>query len=259
MRENRMKRLLREGKAAVGSVISLPDLFVAEIMAGMGFDFLLIDTEHTPFTITELQNVLIALRPTDSTIIVRAAWNDLVMVKQILDVGAEGVIIPWVNTPAEAKRAVAAARYPPVGVRGYGPRRASRLIANPADYVRRANDEVLVIGQIETTTAIENLDGILTTPGLDAIMIGPADLAASLGHIQDLMNPAVDAAIGRVLAKCKEHRVPFGMFTGTLERARQWVSQGGQIATVGGDVPFLLAAATQGKKDIDALKAEFGG
>jgi 2-keto-3-deoxy-L-rhamnonate aldolase RhmA len=133
MRENRMKRMLREGKAAVGSVVSLPDLFVAEIMAGMGFDFLLIDTEHTPFTITELQNVLIALRPTDSTIIVRAAWNDLVMVKQILDVGAEGVIIPWVNTPEEARRAVAAARYPPVGVRGYGPRRASRLIANPAD------------------------------------------------------------------------------------------------------------------------------
>src|ERR1041384_7888292 len=94
------------------------------------------------------------------------------------------------------------------------------------------------------------------SPGLDAIMIGPSDLAASLGHIHELLNPAVDEAIGRVLAKCKEHGVPFGMFTGTLERARQWVSQGGQIATVGGDVQFMLAAATQAKKDIDALKAE---
>jgi 2-keto-3-deoxy-L-rhamnonate aldolase RhmA len=183
----------------------------------------------------------------------------VVMIKQILDVGAEGVIVPWVNTPEEAKRAVSAARYPPTGIRGYGPRRASRLSASPAEYVRRANDEILVIGQIETRTAMENLDGILSTPGLDAIMIGPADLAASLGHVQDLMNPAVDEAIGRVLAKCKEHRVPFGMFTGTLERTRQWVSQGGLIATVGGDVPFLLAAAAQAKQDIDALKAEIAG
>jgi 2-keto-3-deoxy-L-rhamnonate aldolase RhmA len=254
MRENRVKRLLRSGKTAVGSVISLPDPFVAEIMAGIGFDFLLIDTEHTPITISELQTLLIALRTTESTILVRAPWNDVVMIKQILDVGAEGVIAPWVNTPEEAQRAVAAARYPPVGIRGYGPRRAARLSSSPAEYVRRANEEILVIGQIETLTAVENLDGILSTPGLDAIMIGPADLAASMGHIHDLMNPEVDGMIEHVLRKCKEHSVPFGMFTGTLERARQWVSQGAQIATVGGDVPFLLAGAAAAKQEIEGLK-----
>src|SRR6266849_126002 len=111
MRENRVKRMVRAGKAAIGSVISLPDPFIAEVMAGVGFDFLLIDTDHCPITISELQGILIALRPTESTILVRAAWNDVVMIKQILDVGAEGVIVPWVNTPEEAKRAVAAARY----------------------------------------------------------------------------------------------------------------------------------------------------
>jgi len=247
MRENRVKQLLKAGKPAIGSIVSLPDMFVAEVMAGIGFDFLLIDTEHAPVTINELQTLLIALRGTESTIIVRAAWNDLVMVKQILDVGAEGVIIPWVNTPEEARRAVAAARYPPVGVRGVGPRRAGRLSSSPAEYIRKANDEILLIGQIETATAVENLDGILSTPGLDAIMVGPADLAASMGHLHDLNNPAVDAMIGRILQKCQEHKVPFGMFTGTLERARQWVSQGGLIATVGGDLAFVVNGATRPK------------
>jgi 2-keto-3-deoxy-L-rhamnonate aldolase RhmA len=256
MRENRVKQLLKAGKPAIGSIVSLPDLFVAEVMAGVGFDFLLIDTEHAPVTISELQTLLIALRGTESTIIVRAAWNDVVMVKQILDVGAEGVIIPWVNTPEEARRAVAAARYPPVGVRGLGPRRAGRLSSSPAEYVRKANDEILLIGQIETTTAVENLDGILSTPGLDAIMVGPGDLAASMGHIHELNTPAVDAMIGRILQKCKEHHVPFGMFTGSLERARQWVSQGGLIATVGGDLTFVVNGAAEAKRQIDALKQE---
>ena len=127
MRENRVKRLLKAGKPAIGTVISLPDPFTAEVLAGFGFDFLLVDTEHSPVTISELQSILIALRSAESTIIVRAAWNDIVMIKQILDVGAEGVIVPWVNTPEEAQRAVAAARYPPIGLRGYGPRRAARL------------------------------------------------------------------------------------------------------------------------------------
>ncbi len=256
MSDNRMKCLLKEGKAVVGSAISLPDQFVAEVMASVGFDFLVIDTEHCPITISELQNILIALRPTESTIIVRAAWNDVVMIKQILDVGAEGIVAPWVNSAEEAKQAVAAAKYPPEGIRGCGPRRAARLSASSAEYFAKANDNILVLGQIETVQAVENLDGILQVDGLDGIMVGPADLACSMGYIHDMGNPAVDEMIGRILGKCKEHGVPFGMFTGTMERARKWIKRGGQIATVGSDVGFIVEGATRTKKEIDELLSE---
>jgi 2-keto-3-deoxy-L-rhamnonate aldolase RhmA len=251
MRENRVKQKLAAGQPVIGSVISLPDPFVAELLAGAGVDFLLVETEHSPLTISELQTVLIGLHPTESTVIVRAAWNDMVMIKQILDVGAEGLIIPWVNTAEEARRAVAAAKYPPAGIRGCGPRRAARLSANREDYFARANEQTLVLGQIETIQAVDHLDEILATEGLDGIMVGPADLACSMGYLQDLANPAVDEMIAHILGKCQEHGVPFGMFTGTLERARKWIDRGGQIATVGGDVPYLLEGIARTRQALD--------
>ncbi len=256
MRDNRVKCLLKEGKAVVGSVISLPDPFVAEVMASVGFDFIIIDTEHCPITINELQNILIALRPTESTIIVRAAWNDVVMIKQILDVGAEGIIVPWVNSDEEAKQAVAAAKYPPLGIRGCGPRRAARFSASRDEYLAKANDNILVLGQIETVQAVENLDAILQVDGLDGIMVGPADLACSMGYIHDLENSAVDEMIGHILCKCKEKGVHFGMFTGTMEKARKWIKRGGQIATAGSDVGFIVEGSARTKTEIDELLSE---
>ena len=256
MRDNRIKKLLSEGKAVIGSAISLPDPFVAEVIGKVGFDFLIIDTEHCPITISELQNVLIGLHPTESVIIVRAAWNDVVMIKQILDVGAEGVVVPWVNSAEEARRAVAAAKYPPLGIRGCGPRRAARLSASSAEYFVKANDNILVLGQIETVQAVENLDEMLQVEGLDGIMVGPADLACSMGYIHDMQNPAVDDMIGRILNKCKEHKVPFGMFTGTMENARKWISRGGQIATVGSDVGFIAEGAAAALEEINELLSQ---
>ena len=250
MRANPVKSRIAAGEPAIGSVVSLPEPFVAEMMGAAGFDFIIVDLEHAPLSIHQLQTALIAMRPTESTLIVRAPWNDPVAVKQILDVGAEGVIFPWVNNRAECEQAVAAARYPPEGIRGWGPRRAIRIHGGAADYARTANENVLVLCQIEQGEAVERLDEILTTPGLDGIMIGPADLAWSLGYGHDMENPAVEAAIQRVLDKCREHGVPFGMFTQTAERARKWIGRGGLIATVGGDTAFIDAGIAQAKRDI---------
>ncbi|MDP6356372.1 MAG: aldolase/citrate lyase family protein [Planctomycetota bacterium] len=253
MRENRVKAILKEGKATIGSGISLPDPFVAEVMGQVGFDFLIIDLEHSPLTTSELQTIFIALRDSQSTKIVRSPWNDPVWVKRILDLGAEGIIFPWISSREECEQAVASTKYPPVGIRGWGPRRAARLSNDAGEYFAKANDNILVFAQIENSGAVGNLDEILSTPGLDGIMIGPADLSASYGHLMDRDHQEVQDAMNLVLEKCKEHKVPFGLFSGTLELAQYWIERGGQIATVGGDVGFMESAAAQARKDIDAL------
>jgi 2-keto-3-deoxy-L-rhamnonate aldolase RhmA len=251
-----MKERLRAGHTVVGSTLSLPDPFVAEVMGAAGFDFLIIDMEHCPLSIHQLQTLLIGARAGGSPLIVRAPWNDPVWVKQILDVGADGVILPWVNSRAECEAAIAAARYPPEGIRGFGPRRGARLAGGPKEYARTANDRILALAQIERAEAVDRLDEILTTPGLDGIMVGPADLAISMGYLNDLDNPAVEAAIRRILEACQRHGVPFGMFTGSAEKARKWVGLGGRIATVGGDLPFIDAGIVQAKREIAAMLAD---
>lgn len=253
MRENTTKRKLREGRAVIGSVLSLPDPFVAEIMGQAEFDFLLIDMEHCPLSVDQLQTMLVGARPTPSTILVRAPWNDPVAVKQILDVGAEGIILPWINSREECEAAVAAAKYPPEGIRGFGPRRAQRLAGGIMAYAAGANDQVMVLAQIERVEAVERLDEILTTPGLDGIMVGPADLALSMGHRSDLDHPEVEAAIQRTLDACLRHQVPFGMFTGTFEKARKWIGRGGRIATIGGDLAFIDAGIALTKRQAAEL------
>jgi len=255
MPQNRMKEKLRGGQAVIGSAVTLAEAFVSEMMGAAGFDFLLIDMEHVPLTVRDVQSILIAAGRTESTLVVRAPWNDPVAVKQILDVGAEGVIFPWINTRAECEAAVAAAKYPPAGIRGYGPRRAARRDGAEA-YRRSANDQVLVLAQIERIEAVGRLDEILPTPGLDGIMIGPADLALSMGHLNDMENPEVETAIRRTLEACLRHDVPFGIFSGTAEKARKWIGLGGQIATVGGDTSFIDAGIAQAKREIARILEE---
>ncbi|MDA0841272.1 MAG: aldolase/citrate lyase family protein [Planctomycetota bacterium] len=253
MRENKVKSILKKGKATIGSCISLPDPFAAEVMGQIGFDFLIIDLEHSPLTTSELQTIFIALRDSPSTKIVRTPWNDPVWVKRILDLGAEGIIFPWISSKAECQQAVASTKYPPAGNRGWGPRRAVRINGGAEEYFAKANDNILVFAQIENSSAVANLDGILSTPGLDGIMIGPADLSASYGHLMDRGHQEVQDAMNQILKKCQEHKVPFGLFSGTLELAQYWIERGGQIGTIGGDVGFMESAAVQAKKDADAL------
>src|ERR1700761_2227018 len=193
MRDNRTKRIMLSGGLALGVSVTVPDPFVTEVVGGAGFDFVLIDAEHSPIAIDQLQMMLIALRSSQSTVLVRPAANDPTLVKQILDLGAEGLVVPEVDDAASCAVAVAAARYPPAGRRGFGPRRAARLEGGRPAYLARADEEVAVLVMVESADAVAGIDALLQTPGLDGIMVGPADLAVSMGHLDDLNHPDVGA------------------------------------------------------------------
>jgi 2-keto-3-deoxy-L-rhamnonate aldolase RhmA len=239
MRDNRTKQAMLGGGLALGVSLTVPDPFVSEIVGAADFDFVMIDTEHSPIAIDQLQIMLIALRSSLSTTLVRPAANDPVLIKQILDLGAEGLIVPEVDDAASCAAAVAAARYPPRGRRGFGPRRAARLDGGRQAYLARADEEVAVLVMIESAAAVASIDAILKTPGLDGIMVGPADLAASMGHLGDPSHADVRAAIVEVRDACERHRVPFGIFAATEQAAREWAAEGARFMTIGADTQFL--------------------
>ena len=196
-----LKRRLRDGATALGAWLSIADPAVAEIMAGAGFDYILIDTEHAPWSLESLQTTLLAFRGMPTVPIVRVPWNDQVHVKQALDVGADGVLAPMVRSAAEARALVAAAKYPPDGIRGFGPRRASDYGRNIDAYVTGANAATIVIPQIEDVGAAEAIDEILAVPGVDALCIGPNDLSGSAGVLRQHDHPVVRGAIDRILKR----------------------------------------------------------
>jgi 2-keto-3-deoxy-L-rhamnonate aldolase RhmA len=225
--------------------LTVTDPFVAEIIGAAALDFVMIDTEHAPVNAETLQALLIALRTSQATSLVRVAANDQTVIEQALDLGAEGVIVPDVTDRASCSAAVAAARYSPAGTRGFGPRRAARLEGGRTAYLTQADDETLVIVMIEHVDAIANLTEILTTPGLDGILVGPADLAVSMGKLRDPGHQEVTAEIGKVLAECRRSSVPFGIFAAAEPAARDWVAQGAVFILVGGDVQFLDAGVNR--------------
>jgi 2-keto-3-deoxy-L-rhamnonate aldolase RhmA len=239
MRDNRTKRIMLSGGLALGVSVTVPDPFVTEVVGGAGFDFVLIDAEHSPIGIDQLQMMLIALRSSESTVLVRPAANDPALAKQILDLGAEGLVVPEVDDAASCAAAVAAARYPPLGRRGFGPRRAARLEGGRPAYLARADEEVAVLVMIESAAAVASIDAILKTPGLDGIMVGPADLAVTMGHLSELGHPDVRAAIVSVRDACERHSVPFGIFAATEQAAREWSAAGARFMTVGADTQFI--------------------
>lgn len=247
MRDNSLLRTFREGGRAAAAFVTVPDPFLAEVQAGAGLDALIVDTEHAPMNPEQLQNVLIATAHGPATVLVRVAANDETLIGRALDLGAEGIVVPGVGTQAECRLAVQAARYPPQGARGFGPRRAARLHGERADYVRRANDEVAVLVMIESIGAVRAIEEIVQVPGLSGIFIGTADLAVSMGHLNDLGNPAVDAAAASVGKAALRHGLPFGVATGSEEAAKRWYERGAQLVTLGSDLQYIDAgiAATR--------------
>ncbi|MGI8554019.1 MAG: HpcH/HpaI aldolase family protein [Dehalococcoidia bacterium] len=179
MRPNRIRQLWQEGKPAIGGWCGIPSSFATEIMAHQGFDWLCVDLQHGIVDYQVAVTMLQAISTTETMPIVRVPWNDPAWIMKVLDAGAYGVIIPLVNTKAEAEAAVAACRYPPVGIRSSGPARA--IYYGGRDYQEHANEEILCICMIETKQGIANLDEICSVPGLDAVYIGPADLSLALG------------------------------------------------------------------------------
>lgn len=248
MRQNRAKRLLQEGKTVVGGWVCSSDPTTAEVVADVGLDFVVIDTEHAAQSALSLQANLMALKDTGATAIVRVLWNDFVRVKQALDLGAEGIVFPWVNTLEEAEQAVRSTRYPPDGVRGFGPRRAHRYADSSLEYYNEAGDNILVLCQTETREALENAEAIASLEGVDALMIGPADLSINLGVPLDWTCEKFLAAVRQVRQATEAAGKAFGVITSGPELAKRWLAEGARVLITGAD-HALLKMMTQATLD----------
>ena len=250
LERNAFKHALAQGRLQIGLWSSLCSNMAAEIIADSGFDWILFDTEHSPNEIPGLMSQLQAAARGTATPVVRAAWNDAVLLKRILDIGAQAVLIPFVQNAEEARRAVAATRYPPAGIRGTaGSARGSRY-GREKDYLKKANAEMCVLVQAETTTALDQLEAIAKVDGIDGVFIGPSDLAASLGHIGDMQHPTVQKAIEDAGRRLKAVGKPAGILTANEEEARRYISWGYTFVAVGADVGLLARSA-------DALAKKF--
>ena len=238
MRSSRLPEALRNRRPAIGSAHMISDVTVSELLRNVDLDFVLVDTQHVALSVESLQRMVIALRPTELSVLVRVASNDPVRIGQALDVGATGVIVPMVNSADEARGAVDAARYPPEGRRSWGPSRRATG-GDALDYAREANGEVVVLAQVETALAVDNLDEILSVQGLSGIMVGPADLAISLGYSDDRANSEVEKVFVSIRDRCLERDVPFGFFTSTPEQATHWIGEGSLVTTCSSDTDLV--------------------
>ena len=241
---NEFKHAIRAGKQQVGLWVSLANAYSAEIVAGSGFDWLLLDGEHSPNDPTTLVSQLQAVQPYPVSAIVRPAWNDKVLIKRYLDIGTQGFLIPYVGNEREAAEAVAAIRYPPRGIRGVaGTTRASRY-GRVADYAKRAEEELCLLVQVETREGLDNLDAIAKVDGVDGVFIGPADLAAGLGHLGEQQHPQVQSAIQDAIKRIRSHGKPAGILATDEASTRRYMEWGTTFTAVGMDA-MILAKETE--------------
>ena len=251
---NKFRDKIRIGQPCLGLGISFNDPAVTESLCTT-LDFVWIDMEHTGMSLESVQGHIMATKGTDTAPLVRVPWNDPVLIKPVLDMGAAGVIAPMVRNAEEARNAVAACRYPPDGIRGFGPRR-------PADYGRhfgpefckRANESIIVIAQIEHIDAIKNIDEILAVPGLTGIVFGPYDLSGSMGHMAEPGHPEVVQAMEMVVAKASKTKLFIGMGVGDARQAKEWLDKGVQWLLLGVDFGLLVKTTTQIANDVRLLR-----
>ena len=243
------RQRLKKGDTLIGSLLQMPLPESAEIFVQAGYDWLFVDMEHSPMDARAALNILTAV---DSRVpcVVRVPWNDEAYIKKALDIGATGIIVPLVNTVEDARLAVARCKYPPVGIRSVGITRAQRYDLTFDDYMQRANEEIAVIVQIESARGIDEVERIAATPGVDCLYVGPADLAASLGHLGDSRHPDVETAMARVLAAGKQAGVAVGIFASDTAIARQYREAGYRMITLSADVTWLLRATRQALQEV---------
>ena len=239
---NRFRHLLQAAgsQPPIGTWIMSATALVAEALGHAGFDWGVVDMEHSPLDLRDVVHLLQAIGNTKMVPVVRVPWNDAVVVKRVLDAGATTVLFPFVQNADEAARAVAATRYPPEGVRGMaGMSRASHYGTRP-DYLRRANAEVGVIVQLETPEALDQIDAICAVPGVDALFVGPADLSAAMGHVGQLMHPAVMARMGSAARRAAELGKPIGTLGGDASAVVQYRALGYDFVALGADLGLLM-------------------
>ncbi|MEI2415335.1 aldolase/citrate lyase family protein [Orrella sp. JC864] len=216
----------------------------AEALGRLGYDWLLVDQEHVPIDARDTMQMLQAIEAAGTAAVVRLAANDPVLFKRALDLGARTVMVPFVDSAQDARRAVSASKYPPQGTRGFAAVVRASGYGTAADYARRANDSVYTIIQIETPAAVQALEEIAAVPGVDALFLGPGDLSANMGHIGDITHPDVQAIIKDVAQRCRKLGIPCGIVGPTPEVVCGFVQAGYAFVAVASDMAMMLRQAT---------------
>jgi 4-hydroxy-2-oxoheptanedioate aldolase len=240
---NRFKGALSARRQQIGLWCSLASAYAIDVVAGSGFDWLLLDTEHAPNDVEAILAQLQTLAGHDISAVVRPPSNDLVLIKRYLDVGAQTLLIPYIQSPEEARSAVAAVRYPPEGVRGVSALTRASRFGRVEQYLNRAAEQLCLLLQIETQTGLDALDSIATTQGVDGIFIGPSDLAASLGYIGEPGHPIVVDVVDGALRRLKALEIPAGVLTTDPGVAERYMRSGAVFTAVGIDLEILATGS----------------
>ncbi len=240
---NEFRRALTAGQKLIGCWCSLGSPITTEIMGISGFDWLLLDGEHAPNDVLSFVPQLMALKDSVSAPVVRPASNDQVLIKRLLDIGFYNFLIPFVETADEARRAVASTRYPPQGVRGVSVSHRSNRYGKLKDYQQAINEHIAVIVQIETRKAVEAADEIAAVDGVDALFIGPSDLAAGYGHLGNPLHPEVQEGMRRIFASARTHGKPVGILAPAEADARRYLEMGATLVAVGSDLGLFRGAS----------------
>jgi 4-hydroxy-2-oxoheptanedioate aldolase len=248
---NGFKRAIAARERQIGLWCTLSTAFAVEIVAGAGFDWLLLDTEHSPGDVLSVMAQLQALAGFDGVApVVRPASNDPVLIKRFLDAGAQSLLIPYVQSADEARDAVAACRYPPRGIRGVSALTRATQFGRYEGYAHRADQEIALLVQIETQAGLDALDEIASVDGVDGVFVGPGDLAASLGHIGDLSHPTVVSAVESAIVRIGHAGKPAGVLTSDPAFAQRCIDLGCTFTAVGVDAGLLA-------RNADALATRF--
>lgn len=245
--ENRFKTWLRgEGpRPPLGTWLMAAAPATAEAMGYSGFDFLVVDMEHVPIEVADLAHILRATGCTPAQAVVRLAWNDQVLVKRVLDAGAQTIMLPFIQNAEEARLAVSYAKYPPEGVRGVAAVHRGSRFGRATDYLKCANDQVAVVVQLETPEAIERLPEIAAVPGIDAVFVGPGDLAAAMGHIGNIAHPEVQSLIEKAAKMAKAECKPIGIVGPNPDMVRRFIDYGYSYVAIASDIAMMTSRASE--------------
>jgi len=247
LKKNNLKEVLKEGKNVFGPFMKFADPAAVEIVGFAGFDFVIIDAEHGPISMQNAQNMIRAAEIANITPVIRVANNDEALILRALDIGAQGIEIPQINSKLQAIKAVRSVKYAPQGERGVCRyvRAANYSSINKFKYFKSANKETMIIAHIEGVEGINNLGEILSVPDIDVIFVGPYDLSQSLGIPGEVNNPLVTEKMKEVVLRCRENKVAVGTFADDVETAKSWVSLGVQYMAFSVDVGILYEASKQ--------------
>jgi 2-dehydro-3-deoxyglucarate aldolase/4-hydroxy-2-oxoheptanedioate aldolase len=237
---NHFKRAIVSGRTPVGAWLVSGAPSTAEALGCVGFDFLVVDMEHTPIDVPQMTDILRTIAGTPAQAIVRPPWSDMVTVKRVLDAGAQSLLFPFVQNAEEAQRAVAYTRYPGAGVRGVAAMHRGSRYGTIPDYQKRAHDELCVIVQIETLAAFDQLQAIAEVPGVDSIFIGPADLSASMGMLGDMGNAAVQEKLRTGARACRALGKPCGIVGANPQIVERFLEYGFSWVAVGSDLAMMV-------------------